>query len=201
MAMMEAAIRWSPHSTPDHARFMIVSVSNDRLRLCEIEGFEGKKVRSKQLASREKLGNYTAFDWSKVHEHIVAIGARSGEAILVHIDADKPSDTLVKFPVKHQRLCNSIAFSTKNYLATGLDRVRNDFCMNIYDINATTYGSQPQEPYRKLSSSEAITSIKFFSKEPDTLIAGVHRQCIRLYDLRGDAQLYAYIYVEPTNSP
>ncbi|KAL8960195.1 MAG: hypothetical protein Q9183_005509, partial [Haloplaca sp. 2 TL-2023] len=40
------------------------------------------------------------------------------------------------------------------------------------------------EPVRKFASSEAITSIKFFQSQPETLVTGVKGACIRLYDLR-----------------
>jgi WD repeat-containing protein mio len=191
---MEAAIRWSPYSTKQKPRFLIIDVMGNRLRLCQIELVDNNKVKYKQLCQRDKLPNFTAFDWSKRDEHLVGIGSASGEATIVQIDADRPqSDFIHAFPIKHQRKCNSLAFSPRNYLATGLDRVRNDFCMNIYDLNVSSL-STIQEPYRKLASSEAITSIKFFSREPDTLIAGVSRQCIRLYDLRGThLNLYYYL--------
>jgi len=184
---MEAAIRWSPHSTTTTPRFLIIDVTGNRLRLCQIENFEKqKRAKYKQLCLRDKLPNFTAFDWSKRDEHIVGIGSASGEAVIVQVDAQRPnSDFIHSFPIKHQRKCNSIAFSAKNFIATGLDRVRNDFCLNIYDLNAPNFSSSSSEPYKKLASSEAISSIKFFSGQPDTLIAGVSRQCIRLYDLRG----------------
>ncbi|KAF2275471.1 uncharacterized protein EI97DRAFT_379279 [Westerdykella ornata] len=181
---MDAAIRWSPHSTQYAPRFLIIDVAANRLRLCQIDGIEDNKVRYSQLCVRDKLPNYTAFDWSKKDEHTVAIGSASGEAVIVRVDADHPNaDYMHSFPIKHQRKCNSIAFSSKNFLATGLDRVRNDVCLNIYDLNATNLSST-SEPYKKLASSEAISSIKFFSSQPDTLVAGVARQCIRIYDLR-----------------
>ncbi|KAF2477013.1 uncharacterized protein BDR25DRAFT_178888, partial [Lindgomyces ingoldianus] len=181
---MEAAIRWSPHSTQQTPRFLIIDVAGNRLRLCQIDRFGKGKVKYKQLVLRDKLPNYTAFDWSKRDEHIVAIGSASGEAVLVQVDADRPqSDYIHSFPIKHQRKCNSIAFSSKNFLATGLDRVRNDVCLNVYDLNTPSLSSST-EPYKKLASSEAISSIKFFTGQPDTLVAGVSRQCIRLYDLR-----------------
>ncbi|EOD51122.1 putative ubiquitin-protein ligase e3 protein [Neofusicoccum parvum UCRNP2] len=181
---MEAAIRWSPHSQQQSPHFIVVDVAGNRLRLCEVEHVYKSTVRWKQLAARDKLPNFTAFDWSKTHEHFVAIGSASGEASLLEIDAARPnSDLTQSFPIKHQRKCNSIAFSTSNLLATGLDRVRNDFCMNIYDLNVGSFTAQ-QEPYKKLASSEAITSIKFFPGHPQTLVAGVSRQCIRIYDLR-----------------
>ncbi|ORY12535.1 hypothetical protein BCR34DRAFT_563640 [Clohesyomyces aquaticus] len=181
---MEAAIRWSPHSTAQTPRFLIIDVAANRLRLCQIDKFEKSKVKYKQLVLRDKLPNYTAFDWSKKDESIVAIGSASGEAVLVQVDAHSPSkEYMHSFPIKHQRKCNSIAFSSKNFLATGLDRVRNDVCLNVYDLNVSTLSSTA-EPYKKLASSEAISSIKFFSGQPDTLVAGVSRQCIRIYDLR-----------------
>ncbi|KAJ4361935.1 hypothetical protein N0V83_010876 [Neocucurbitaria cava] len=181
---MEAAIRWSPHSTRDNPRFLIIDVAANRLRLCQIGSFSKSKVNYKQICVRDKLPNYTAFDWSKKDPSIVAIGSASGEAIVVTLDPDKPdNDYIHSFSIRHQRKCNSIAFSTKNLLATGLDRVRNDVCLNIYDLNDSRFTTK-DEPYKKLASSEAISSIKFFTGQPDTLVAGVSRQYVRIYDLR-----------------
>jgi hypothetical protein len=183
---MEAAIRWSPHATVHSPRFLVIDVAGNRLRLCQVEKWDKGKVKYKQLCLRDKLPNYTAFDWSKRDEGVVGIGSASGEAILVRLDPDKPqSEYMHAFPIRHQRKCNSIAFSTKNFVATGLDRVRNDVCLNIYDLSNPNITSN-SEPYRKLASSEAISSIKFFSGQPDTLVAGVSRQSIRIYDLRGE---------------
>ncbi|KAF2092325.1 WD40 repeat-like protein [Saccharata proteae CBS 121410] len=191
---MEAAIRWSPHSTEHTPHFIIVDVAANRLRLCEAESLEKNQLKYKQVAHRDNLPNFTAFDWSKTQERFVAIGSASGEASLLQIDPTRPnSDSTLSFPIKHQRKCNSISFSVGNLLATGLDRVRNDFCMNIYDLNNTPFPAS-NEPYRKLASSEAITSIKFFTGSPQTLIAGVARQCIRIYDLRDSAPVSATQY-------
>lgn len=183
---MEAAIRWSPHATQHTPRFLVIDVAGNRLRLCQVDKFEKSKVKYKQICLRDKLPNYTAFDWSKRDETIVGIGSASGEAVILQIDPDRPQQEYMHaFPIRHQRKCNSIAFSLKNFVATGLDRVRNDVCLNIYDLNNPNLTSS-SEPYKKLASSEAISSIKFFSGQPDTLVAGVSRQCIRIYDLRGE---------------
>ncbi|KAF1829929.1 WD40 repeat-like protein [Decorospora gaudefroyi] len=181
---MEAAIRWSPHSTRDNPRFLIIDVAGNRLRLCQIDSFNKSRVNYKQICIRDKLPNYTAFDWSKKDPSVVAIGSASGEATVVTLDPEKPdSDYIHSFSIRHQRKCNSIAFSSKNLLATGLDRVRNDVCLNIYDLNDSRVTAK-DEPYKKLASSEAISSIKFFTGQPDTLVAGVSRQYLRIYDLR-----------------
>lgn len=182
---MEAAIRWSPHSTQSNPRFLIIDVAGNRLRLCQIDNLTKNKVNYRQICIRDKLPNYTAFDWSKKDSGLVAIGSASGEAHLVSLDPERPDTEFVHaFQIRHQRKCNSIAFSNKNLLATGLDRVRNDVCLNIYDLNDSRVTSK-DEPYKKLASSEAISSIKFFAGQPDTLVAGVSRQYVRIYDLRG----------------
>lgn len=182
---MEAAIRWSTHSTRADPRFIIIDVAGNRLRLCQVDEFSKSKVNYKQICIRDKLPNYTAFDWSKKDSTVVAIGSASGEATLISLDPDKPdNDYIHSFSIRHQRKCNSIAFSSKNLLAAGLDRVRNDVCLNIYDMNDSRVTAK-DEPYKKLASSEAISSIKFFDRQPDMLIAGVSRQYVRIYDLRG----------------
>lgn len=184
---MEAAIRWSPHSNSVEQQFLIVDVQANRLQLCQIDKLDTKGVSYTKLAKRDKLPNYTAFDWSKTQPYLVALGAQSGEANLVRIDPDKPDDSIISFPIRYPRKCNSIAFSAKDYIATGLDRVRNDHCMNIYDVNSIyESGVVPTKPYRQLATSEPISSIKFFTYQPDTLVCGVTRQCIRLLDLRGE---------------
>lgn len=195
---MEAAIRWSPHSTLGSPQFLIVDVAENKLKLCEVESLGSKIIKYKKLAERDKLPNYTAFDWSKREPYFVAVGGASGEANLVRIDPEPRSaqeENIWSFPLKHQRKCNSIAFSPKNFLATGLERVRNDWCMNIYDLNVISSPvPRQQEPTRKLAQSESIASIKFFNNQPDTLICGVTRQCIRLFDLRGTYRNYLNIF-------
>ncbi|KAL8787930.1 MAG: hypothetical protein Q9213_001957 [Squamulea squamosa] len=92
-----------------------------------------------------------------------------------------------------QRPCNAVALSKTGLLATGLERVRNDFCLNVWDVShhfsqkshpSSSPSKSALEPIRKLASSETITSIRFFMGQPDTLAAGVRGSCIRLYDLR-----------------
>ncbi|KAF1816444.1 ubiquitin-protein ligase-like protein E3 [Eremomyces bilateralis CBS 781.70] len=186
---METAIRWSPHATAQKPRFVLIDVAVNRIRLCEIQNIhkQTSQVRYRQVAQRDNLPNFTAFDWSKTHENLIALGSLSGEANLLRLDVDATEpEALRSFPIKSQRKCNSIAFSYRNLLATGLERVRSDFCLHIYDLNSEGPAGS-QEPIRKLSGSEAITSVKFFAREPDLVAAGVSRSCIRIWDLRESA--------------
>lgn len=193
---LDADIRWSPFATQQKPRFLTIDYRASRLKLCQVDRVEeSKRVKCETLAVRDRIPIFSVCDWSKTDEHIIAIGCSSGEAALIQLDAERPNvDFFHSFPIKHQRGCNAVAFSEKNYLASGLDRVRNDFCLNVYDLNVPSLGSH-NDPFKKLATSEAIHSIKFFSRQPDTLIAGVGRQCIRIYDLRGTSTLRGLVCV------
>ena len=189
---METAIRWSPSSTILEQRFLIADVNGRTFRHCGVDKYDGNGFEYSTLSTQRKVPPFRAFDWSPHDENLVAIGQWSGEATVLRLnDESQP----LSLPIRHQRLCNAVTFGHDALLATGLERVRNDFCLNIWDINRGVLpspssssprpgpGRQTVEPLRKLASSEAITSIKFFS-QPDMLVAGVKGVCLRIYDLR-----------------
>jgi SEA/GATOR complex protein SEA4/MIOS len=184
---METAIRWSPHSTAQRPYFVILDVVRSRLDFCEATFSKSQSpgsptVQWKLLRHRDKLPSYTAFDFSRVDPYVIGLGGDSGEASIVSLNPDsgKDSEPISTFGVKSQRKCNSIAFSLNNYIATGLERVRTDSGLYVFDLN----NGNSSRPIRTLSMGEGITSIKFFGRDPHLLLAGVQRQSIRLYDLR-----------------
>lgn len=186
---METAIRWSPSSTTTEQRFLSVDVAGKALRLCKVTAFDGRHsstLEHEVLSTHTKVPAFRAFDWSPMDESLVAVGQSSGDATILRMNND--SQESFSFPIRHQRYCNAVAFSTHGLLAAGLDRVRNDFCLNIWDVNqrlAIRGAKALVEPLRKLASSEPITSVKFFRDQPDMLVAGVKGQFVRIYDLRG----------------
>ncbi|KAE8358738.1 WD40 repeat-like protein [Aspergillus caelatus] len=182
---METAIRWSPSSTTAEQRFLSVDVAGKAFRLCRVTSFDGQNLEHEVLAAHTKVPAFRAFDWSPADESLVAVGQSSGDATILRLGSG--SQESFSFPIRHQRYCNAVAFSTHGLLAAGLDRVRNDFCLNVWDVNqrlAMRGGKGAVEPLRKLASSEPITSVKFFRDQPDTLVAGVKGQYVRIYDLR-----------------
>lgn len=189
---METAIRWSPWSTTAEQRFLYVDVAGKSFRLCRVAEFNGRDLDYEVLSTHSKVPAFRAFDWSPADESLIAVGQSSGEATILRMTGD--SQESLSFPIRNQRYCNAVAFSTHGLLAAGLDKVRNDFCLNIWDVNqrlsavnsrGTGVNRHAAEPLRKLASSEPITSIKFFRDQPDTLVTGVKGQFVRIYDLRG----------------
>lgn len=178
-------MRWSPHSTGDRRRFLVVEVADPGLALYEIDS-PGKHgvVQHHAVAKCGKPPSFNAFAWSPVDESIVALGLSSGNAQLVKLREDKSkhsSDPVATFKIKQQRKCNSIAFSTQNQLAVALDKTRSDVCLNIYDANLS---ETSQDPLRRLCAAEVVSSVRFFPSQPQELLIGAQRSLIRLYDLR-----------------
>lgn len=189
---METAIRWSESSTLSEQRFLIADVNGRSFRRCKVNDYDGTKLEHQTLSTYGKVPSFRAFDWAPHDERLVAAGQWSGEVAVLRID---DSVANIPLPAKHQRLCNAVAFSRTGFLAAGLERVRTDTSLNIWDINqrlpaVTSPGARSSkrfvEPYRKFAGSEAISSVKFFSASPEVLIAGTKGRGIRIYDLRED---------------
>lgn len=188
---METAVRWSQNSTDADQRFLLVDVVGRSLKLCQVKSWDEQQFDYDVVATHTKVPAFRAFDWSPTNEALVAVGQSSGEATVLRID-DGSQDTF-SLPIRNQRYCNAVAFSTQGLLAAGLDKVRNDFCLNIWDLNQRlpsnnargfSGNKQNAEPAHKLASSEPITSVKFFQTSPEELVAGVKGQFVRIYDLR-----------------
>ncbi|KAL8937819.1 MAG: hypothetical protein Q9216_004231 [Gyalolechia sp. 2 TL-2023] len=191
---METAIRWSPSSTVNEQRFLLVDVSGRSFRHCIVDNYDGKDLNYQTLSTNRNVPAFRAFDWSPHNESILAVGEWSGSATVLKLQDGQ--SVPFPLPVKSQRPVNAVAFAETGILAVGLERVRNDFSLNVWDVehrllanasSVTGPGRSVLEPVRKLASSEGITSIKFFHGQPDTLVAGVKGACIRLYDLREQA--------------
>ncbi|MCJ1404950.1 hypothetical protein MMC11_008176 [Xylographa trunciseda] len=190
---MEVAIRWSPLSIPTEARFLIADVVGRTFKLCHITNYENSNIQWEEVSRISKVPAFRTFDWSPKND-VVAVGQWSGETVVLALGTGRH---VLSLPIKSQRQCNAVAFNNESLLATGLERVRNDFCLNIYDINqrvpsqslqsSTSSLKQTVDPVRKLATSEGITSIKYFAQQPRTLVAGVKGTCVRIYDLREDS--------------
>jgi len=190
---METAIRWSSNSTLSDQRFLFVDVNGRSFHLGHVKRYSPnspERFTSELVPAYRKVPAFRAFDWAPFDESLVAVGTPSGETCILRID---DSTLPISFPAKYQRLCNAVALGRTGLLANGLERVRNDFCLNIWDVSQSLAtvsspggrtGKSFVEPYRKFASSESISSIKYFATQPEVLIAGVKGLGIRVYDLR-----------------
>jgi WD40 repeat protein len=195
MERNEPLIRWSPN--PQRDEFMSINLNYRIVQIYQATGhavpgnFEYQKT-----AKHSEFPSLSAYDWSPVISGLVAVGNSRGEINLLRVDDD--SNDALKLPLKLQRPCQSVAFNTTGLLAVGLDRVRNDSCLQIWDVNQRLEGWDSKqkgwsgvpsqainfEP-RRLEASLSITSIRFFEDQPQTLVVGIKNQNVRIHDLRG----------------
>ena len=187
---MEAAVRFSQNSRPGQVDqfFLKVDIAGRVLQLYNITGKQQSVLKYEKVSESIKLQPFRAFDWHPTELSLVAVGQTGGEANLVSLTDQQQAP--VAFSVRSQRSCNAVGLNTQNWIAIGLDKVRNDFCLNVWDVNqrinepGRNRGRSGNEPLHKLAGGEPITSLRFFQDQPQLLAAGVKGQFIRLYDLR-----------------
>lgn len=179
---METAIRWAPGPARDRHRFLLVDLLGNYITLNETYDTNGRDLQTKIVARYDRVPSFGAFDWSTKDRDLIALALPSGDTALVKIDeADESMAPLRIFPSKAQRKCNSVAFSAAGLLASGLDRVRAEHCLQIYDVQGS------KDPLARLCPDEAVGSIRFFPNQPQELVASVARSSVRLFDLRSPA--------------
>ena len=158
----------------------------------------------------------------------MAVGLTTGKVDLIRLEASKQaqhknvlsSGPSVTLPVRNSRSCNALAFSIAdpNYLAVGLDKVRGDSSLIIWDIstltsslslpitaptNVTTSASRPQPHIPRLDNqaridprilqqhapTEVVSSLAFLPSSTHLLLAGISHRWLRLFDLRSPSAI------------
>ncbi|CAD6500815.1 BgTH12-06521 [Blumeria graminis f. sp. triticale] len=192
MERKEGIVRWSPYQTRDE--FLKVNLTNHTIHLYKATGHaQADKFDYSTISKHSDIPDINGYDWSPNHRGLLAIGTPLGEVRLLRVD-DNSNESLT-LPLRFQRACQAVTFNTTGLLAVGLDRVRNDACLQIWDVNerlANWDASKPGlavptmtiEPRIKIEGGMSVTSVRFFEDSPQTLICGIRNQSVKIYDLR-----------------
>ncbi len=209
-------VRWSPNADIDS--FLHVNLQHRVVQLYKPTGYAKTGLFEYQnVAKHEDFPTLTSFDWSPTLPGVVAVGAPSGVVNLLKIDDD--SNAYVELSLKLSRTCQAVAFSTSNLLAVGLDRVRSDRSLYIWDVNRLSTSARPVDaatvgfpanmeafgdPIEVREASVSVSSVRFFEDNPNTLVVGIKGQGLRIHDLRGISLflfLFLYLSYWPTDIP
>lgn len=184
-------VKWSSNRTYD--TFLHVNILHRVVSLYEPSPvLENRKFPFKQVSRHEEIPMVTTYDWSPTVPGLVAIGIRDGLVNLLRVDDG--SNAFLELVPKLHRNCHAVAFNTDGKLAVGLDRVRNDQCLYIWDVSRLSNldpavpgfpSTQFTDPLTRLEPSVSVSSIKFFEDNPNTLVVGIKGQGLRIHDLRG----------------
>jgi WD repeat-containing protein mio len=199
----DGIIRWSPNK--DRDEFFTLELNYHIIQRYKAVGHAlPERFDYQPVSKHNDFQSVSAIDWSPKIAGLVAVGGKGGEVQLLRIDDD--SNDSITLPLKLQRNCQALAFNTTGLLAVGLDRVRNDQCLQIWDIDKrlskwdpSKKGWQPQpiapmDPIHKLEPSVSVTSVKFWEDQPQVLVAGIKNQSLRIHDLRGALSVAISIY-------
>ncbi|TQS35932.1 hypothetical protein Golomagni_03632 [Golovinomyces magnicellulatus] len=185
-------IRWSPHQSRDE--FIKINLNNRVISLYEATGYARPgKFDYLRVSRHTNFPTISGYDWSPIVRGLVGIGTPQGEVRLLRLDDN--SNAYLSLSLSLPRTCQAVAFNTTGLLAVGLDRVRHDAGLQIWDVNQRladwncskpgwTVPGSTCEPMRKLDGSMSVTSVRFFEDTPQTLIFGVRNQALKICDLR-----------------
>jgi WD repeat-containing protein mio len=187
-------VKWSPSSKYDS--FLHINLQHRVVQLYEPNGHAQRGLfQHKKLSKHDDFPPLTTYDWSPSNPGLLAVGTSSGVVNLLRIDDN--SNAYIELGLKMTRTCQAVAFNTEGLLAVGLERVRMDQCLHIWDVNRlssidktirgfpSTDTNPFTEPTIRLEPSVSVSSVKFFEDSPSTLVVGIKAQGLRIHDLRG----------------
>lgn len=185
-------IKWSPNAHFDS--FLHINLTHRIIQLYEPTGHARTgRFDWKKTAKHDDVPPLTTYDWSPSIPGLVAVGTSTGVVNLLRVDDG--SNAYLELNLKMSRTCQAVAFSTIGKLAVGLERVRNDNSLYIWDVNrlssldSNSHGFPADmvpfsEPSERLEASVSVSSVKFFEDNPNLLVAGIKGQGLRIHDLR-----------------
>ncbi|KAG8416736.1 hypothetical protein J3458_007298 [Metarhizium acridum] len=185
-------VKWSPNSSFDS--FVHINLQHRVVQLYEPTGHANKrKFEFSKLSRHDDFPPLTTYDWSPADTSLLAVGTSSGIINLLKIDDN--SNAYAEIGLKMARTCQAVAFNTTGLLAVGLDRVRMDQSLHVWDVGRLSAQEVPKtgfpnaastfvDSYTRVEPSVSVSSIKFFEDSPLTLVAGIKGQGVRICDLR-----------------
>lgn len=185
-------IKWT--ANPQLDSFVQVNLQHRYIQIYEANGFarNGRFDYVKRVR-HDDFPPLTTYDWSPCDPGLVAIGTGGGVVNLLRVDDG--SNDFVELGLKMARNCHAVAFNTTGLLAVGLDRVRMDQSLHVWDISRLSSAEPPLKGFpsdavghvdivANLEPSVSVSSLKFFEDNPQTLVAGIKSHGVRIHDLR-----------------
>lgn len=186
-------VKWSANPKVDS--FVHVNLQHRVVQLYEPTGHaRNERFDYNKIGRHDDFPPLTTYDWSPCDPSLLAVGTGAGIINLLKIDDG--SNAYLELGLKLARTCHAVAFNTTGLLAVGLDRVRMDQSLQVWDLQRlssieTKTTGFPQDALSlvdvatRVEPSVSVSSIKFFEDSPQTLVAGIKGQGLRIHDLRG----------------
>ncbi|KAG2016457.1 hypothetical protein CC2G_009625 [Coprinopsis cinerea AmutBmut pab1-1] len=226
MVLPDKRVLWHPR----HENKFVVG-GNSQITLYE---WAAEYPEIRHITSQHDLHHLRCFAWSPdpAFDDLLAVGTSTGRVDLIRLEATKQarqsnilsSGPTVSLPVRMSRSCNALAFCAKdpNYLAVGLDKIRNDSSLIVWDIisnranlmipgldelndHSHRLPSRPQPQIPRVDNrvdsrilqqhalTEVVSCVSFIPDTTHMLLAGVSHRWLRLFDLRSVTPSVTYV--------
>jgi len=189
-------VLWSPLSTSTFlvgggSQLTLYNYKNDKIRL----------VTSTDDLNVRPGSSLQCFAWcpSKNIDDLVAVGHSTGRVDLLRLNPSRYAEPgpEVSLPVRNQRSCNALSWRDSSYLAVGLDKVRNDSSLLVWDItqslpvfsssntsHSTTLLTNGARPVQHHAQGELVSTVAWSSGSKNLLLTSISNRWLRLFDIR-----------------
>lgn len=169
-----------PWDKPDKQHFVTLNPSRDEI--CLYESIYDKKYQTNKVSSLSNLDSIQTIGYSPCAEGVIAAGQSNGVVNLCNL---YNSSLIAKLRPKQSRPCNSVSLNSQGLVAVGLDKVRNDTSLMIWQQGADMY-KMPLESYLP---NEVVVSVSFLKETPSNLLCGSYK-FLREFDVRSPTPIF-----------
>lgn len=221
MSTVKLDVQWSPNC-PD--RFITFGTDLSLYQVEEIRDGQQKSLTQRLsdthcahlLFTNSNHQYLKCVAWYPRQDHLLAVGQANGKVVLTSFGSDHDPNGLVgrEFVPKQSRQCNSVTWNPVecNLLASGLDKLKTDHSILIWDILKCGKQSEqerrvlglnvepsviPPKPILELGYSETTHSLQWFSHQPKTFVAGMSNKHLKIYDIRDYSK---HLNITPTKA-
>lgn len=174
--------------------FVSLSPVRDELGLYESVYSNGSYSTSKKSGISD-FDTLHCYGYSPVERGLACAGQTNGTVNLTNLlRSELPT---LRLRPKQSRPCNSVSFNSNGLMAAGFDKVRNDNCLMVWNIEhyarTSSHSSQGEDSYKTPLESylpnEVVSSVAFLKDSPSVLLCGSYK-FIRELDLRSPSHNY-----------
>lgn len=131
--------------------------------------------------------NIECFDYAPSQRGLVLTGLATGEIHTHNLLISEAGTRSSVFAPKNPRPCNSLNINANNLIAMGLERVRNEDSLQIWDLQQESW-----TPLIGLLPNEAVSSLKFLPQKPSELLCASYK-AVREVDTRTSGAVVQHI--------
>ncbi|CAN6603480.1 SEH-associated protein 4 [Trichomonascus vanleenenianus] len=188
MAGIVHAYQWD---RGDSQYFVSLGPARDELSLYE-SAYKNRSYTTEKRFSRSEFDSIGCYAYSIENFGLAACGQSNGTIHVMNLS--KPDLAPLKLRPKQSRPCNAISFNSNGIIAAGLDKVRNDGSLLLWNIEhyATTSSvgdDSAKKPIDSFLPNEMVSSTTFLKAQPNSLLCGSYK-FIREIDLRSPTPVF-----------